>query len=110
MASFRCDLVMYVPGGSNGTADALVAAVAAMPDAVTSWSATGVGRSTLTVALAALSKGGHLRVGMEDVLTLRRGVPVHNVQLVERAAQLGAVAQRVPMTGDGARRMLGIRS
>src|SRR3954453_7582278 len=73
------DLVMGVPGGMPGTADAIVAAVAALPGAVTSWSATGIGRSTLAVALASLSKGGHLRVGMEDVLTLSRGVPVeHN--------------------------------
>ena len=36
--------------------------------------------------LAALSAGGHLRVGMEDVLTISRGVPVDsNAQLVERA-------------------------
>ena len=55
------DLVMGVPGGMPGTADALVAAVAALPDAVTSWSATGIGRSTLAVALASLSKGGHLQ-------------------------------------------------
>ena len=77
------DFVMGVPGGMPGTADALVAAVNALPDAVTSWSATGIGRSTLPVALASLSKGGHLRVGMEDVLTLAKGVPVeHNEQLV----------------------------
>jgi hypothetical protein len=68
----HCDFVMGVPGGMPGTADALVAAVGALPDAVTSWSATGIGRSTLSVALAALSKGGNLRVGMEDVLTLPR--------------------------------------
>jgi uncharacterized protein (DUF849 family) len=103
------DLVMGVPGGMPGTADALVAAVAALPDAVTSWSATGIGRSTLAVALAALSKGGHLRVGMEDVLTLARGVPVeHNEQLVSRAAELGRVVQREPMTPAEARALLGL--
>jgi uncharacterized protein (DUF849 family) len=92
-----------------GTADALVAAVAALPDAVTSWSATGIGRSTLAVALAALSKGGHLRVGMEDVLTLARGVPVeHNEQLVSRAAELGRLAQREPMKPADARALLGL--
>ncbi|MGI8901126.1 MAG: 3-keto-5-aminohexanoate cleavage protein [Nocardioides sp.] len=48
----HCDLVMGVPGGMNGTAEALVAAVAALPPATTSWSATGIGRSTLAVALA----------------------------------------------------------
>jgi 3-keto-5-aminohexanoate cleavage enzyme len=105
----HCDLVMGVPGGMNGTADALVAAVAAMPRQVTSWSATGIGRSTLAVALASLSKGGHLRVGMEDVLTLRRGVPVDsNAQLVERAVALGELAQRTPMTPAEARTLLGI--
>ncbi len=104
----HCDLVMGVPGGMNGTADALVAAVAAMPAAVTSWSATGIGRSTLAVALASLSKGGHLRVGMEDVLTLSRGVPVEsNAQLVERAVALGRLAQRTPMTTDEAHVLLG---
>lgn len=104
------DLVMGVPGGMPGTADALVAAVAALPDTVTSWSATGIGRSTLAVALASLSKGGHLRVGMEDVLTLARGVPVeHNRQLVERAVRLGELAQRRPMTTAEARELLGVR-
>jgi uncharacterized protein (DUF849 family) len=107
----HCDLVMGVPGGMPGTADALVAAVAALPEQTTSWSATGIGRSTLTVALAALAKGGHLRVGMEDVLTLARGVPVtHNDQLVERAVALGRLAQREPMTPDGARALLGVRA
>lgn len=104
------DLVMGVPGGMPGTADALVAAVGALPDAVTSWSATGIGRSTLAVALASLSKGGHLRVGMEDVLTLAKGVPVeHNEQLVSRAVELGHLAQRVPMTPAEARDLLRIK-
>ncbi len=105
----HCDLVMGVPGGMNGTADALVASVRDLPAEVTSWSATGIGRSTLPVALAALSKGGHLRVGMEDVLTISRGVPVEsNRQLVERAVELGRVAQRTPMTPDEARTLLGV--
>ena len=105
----HCDLVMGVPGGMNGTADALVASVRDLPPEVTSWSATGIGRSTLPVALAALSKGGHLRVGMEDVLTLSRGVPVEsNRQLVDRAVELGRVVQRTPMTPDEARTLLGI--
>ena len=105
----HCDLVMGVPGGMDGRTDAVVAAVAALPAQVTSWSATGIGRSTLSVMLASLSLGGHLRVGMEDVLTLARGVPVdHNVQLVDRAVSAGAVAQRVPMSTAEARRLLGV--
>jgi uncharacterized protein (DUF849 family) len=104
------DLVMGVPGGMNGTTDALVAAVHDLPAETTSWSATGIGRSTLSVILASLSKGGHLRVGMEDVLTISKGVPVEsNAQLVERAVAIGTLAQRHPMTSDEARDLIGVR-
>jgi 3-keto-5-aminohexanoate cleavage enzyme len=104
------DLVMGVPGGMNGTTDALVAAVRDLPPETTSWSATGIGRSTLAVMLASLSKGGHLRVGMEDVLTLARGVPVEsNTQLVERAVAIGALAQRTPMSPQDARTLIGAK-
>jgi 3-keto-5-aminohexanoate cleavage enzyme len=106
----HCDLVMGVPGGMPGTADALVAAVQALPGAVTSWSATGIGRTTLAVALAALSKGGHLRVGMEDTLSLARGVPVvHNAELVSRAASLCELAQRPAMSTAEAREFLQVK-
>ncbi|HEY7043320.1 MAG TPA: 3-keto-5-aminohexanoate cleavage protein, partial [Nocardioidaceae bacterium] len=106
----HCDLVMGVPGGMPGTTDALVAAVQALPTEVTSWSATGIGRTTLAVALAALSRGGHLRVGMEDTLTFARGVPVsHNDELVARAASLATIAQRPPMSTDEARDFLQIK-
>ncbi len=107
----HCDLVMGVPGGMPGTADALVAAVQALPSAVTSWSATGIGRTTLPVALAALAKGGHLRVGMEDTLTLARGLPVtHNAELVSRAVQLAELAQRPAMSTDDARELLATKT
>jgi 3-keto-5-aminohexanoate cleavage enzyme len=102
------DLVMGVPGGMPGTAAALVAAVAALPVGAT-FSATGVGRTSLPVSLAALAAGGHLRVGMEDCLTFAPGEPVRdNRQLVERAATLAALAQRPAMTAATARAMLGI--
>jgi uncharacterized protein (DUF849 family) len=107
----HCDLVMGVPGGMAGDAETLVAAVRALPEQVTSWSATGIGRTSLPVAFAALAAGGHLRVGMEDTLTLARGVPVtHNVELVERAATLATLAQRPPMDGASAKLLLGTRA
>ncbi len=106
----HCDLVMGVPGGMPGSAAALVAAVEALPEAVTSWSATGVGRTTLPVALAALAAGGHLRVGMEDTLSFARGEPVRdNAQLVERAADLATLAQRPPMPPAEVRRLLNVK-
>jgi uncharacterized protein (DUF849 family) len=102
---------MGVPGGMPGDTATLVAAVAALPAAVTSWSATGIGRTTLPVALAALSAGGHLRVGMEDTVTFARGRPVRdNAELVERAGQLATLASRPPMTTDEARALLNIKA
>jgi uncharacterized protein (DUF849 family) len=100
----HCDLVMGVPGGMPGTV------VQAMPDAVTSWSATGIGRTSLAVALAALAAGGHLRVGMEDTTTFAKGRPVRdNAELVQRAAQLATLAQRPPISGPEAAALLGVR-
>ena len=59
--------------------------------------------------LAALSAGGHLRVGMEDTLTYAPGQSVRdNAQLVARAAGLARIAQRPPVTTDQARELLGI--
>jgi len=105
------DLVMGVPGGMPGTTAALVACVAAMRDLPegTTFSATGIGRTSLPVMLASLSAGGHLRVGMEDTRWYARGQPVQsNAQLVARAAGLARIAQRPPLTPAAARDLLGL--
>jgi uncharacterized protein (DUF849 family) len=104
----HCDLVMGVPGGMPGDVATLVAAVRALPDGAT-WSATGIGRTTLPVLLGALGAGGHLRVGMEDTITFARGRPVtSNAELVKRAADVANLAQRPPMQPAEARAFLGI--
>jgi uncharacterized protein (DUF849 family) len=104
----HCDLVMGVPGGMPGDAATLTQAVSALPEGAT-WSATGIGRTTLPVMFAALAAGGHLRVGMEDTISFARGRPVTgNLELVERAAALAGLAQRPPMRPDQARAMLGV--
>ena len=105
------DLVMGVPGGMPGTADALVACrqvIRDLPEGTT-FSATGIGRSSIPVMLASLATGGHLRVGMEDTLTYAKGRPVEsNMQLVARAVGFAQLAQRPPLTTDEARRLLGL--
>ncbi|MHB2023057.1 MAG: beta-keto acid cleavage family enzyme [Mycobacteriales bacterium] len=104
----HADLVMGVPGGMPATQAALVAVVSALPHG-SSFSATGVGRHSLPVALAALAGGGHLRVGMEDTLTFLPGEAVRdNAQLVSRAATLAALAGRPPLSPERARALLGV--
>jgi len=102
----HCDLVMGVPGGMPGDVPTLAAAVRSLPDGAT-WSATGIGRTTLPVMFGALGAGGHLRVGMEDTITFAKGRPVTgNEELVQRAAGLAETAQRPPMTPAEARAFL----
>ena len=104
------DFVTGVPGGMPATTAALMAGVAMLPGEVTSWSATGIGRGHLPVMAAALSAGGHLRVGMEDNVVFRRGQVVqHNDELVARAAQLATLLQRPPLSTEEARELLGVK-
>ncbi|MEZ3158959.1 3-keto-5-aminohexanoate cleavage protein [Microbacterium sp. BWT-B31] len=104
----HCNLVMGVPGGMAGDARTMIAALGALP-AGASWSATGIGRAHVPVMLAALAMGGSLRVGMEDVLRFSASELVRdNAQLVERAAQLAALAQADILTPDEVRVRLGL--
>jgi 3-keto-5-aminohexanoate cleavage enzyme len=103
------DLVMGVPGGLPGTAEALVACLRELPTGAT-FSATGIGRSTIPVILSSLATGGHLRVGMEDTITYAKGQPVEsNMQLVARAVGFARLAQRPPLTTREARDLLGLK-
>jgi uncharacterized protein (DUF849 family) len=104
------DFITGVPGGMPGTPAALMAGIQALPQEVTSWAATGIGRSHLPIAAAALASGGHLRVGMEDNLNYAKGQPVQrNDELVSRAADLARLMQRPPLTTDEARTLLSVK-
>ncbi|XVV03558.1 3-keto-5-aminohexanoate cleavage protein [Actinosynnema sp. CA-248983] len=93
-----------------GDVETMVAALRLLPEGA-SFSATGIGRTSLPVLLAALSAGGHLRVGMEDTISYAKGQPVRdNAQLVARAAGLAKIAQRPPLSPAEARELLGVRS
>lgn len=104
------DLVTGVPGGMPGTPQALLAAVALLPEAVTSWSATGIGRAHLPVLATAIACGGHVRVGMEDNLFFAKRQPAtHNAEFVERAASVAEFLQRPAMSTDQARALLNVK-
>lgn len=104
----HADFVLGVPGGMPGSVPALAAGVAMLPPGAT-WSATGIGRSSVPVLFGALALGGHVRVGLEDTLTYAAGRPVRdNAELVERAARLAGEVQRPPATPAQARTILGL--
>jgi 3-keto-5-aminohexanoate cleavage enzyme len=104
----HADLVMGVPGGMPGDLFTLIAAVQQLP-AGSTFSATGIGRAAIPVMLGSLASGGHLRVGMEDTITLSAGQEVEsNAQLVSRAAELSRMADRPPLSTDSARLLLSV--
>jgi uncharacterized protein (DUF849 family) len=107
------DFVLGVPGGAAGDASTVTAFAEGvrryLPEGTT-FSATGIGRTTLPVMFASLAHGGHLRVGMEDTVTYARRRPVTgNDQLVMRAAQAAELAQRPAITTIEARKLLKMR-
>jgi uncharacterized protein (DUF849 family) len=107
------DFVLGVPGGAAGDASTVTAFAEGvrryLPEGTT-FSATGIGRSTLPVMFASLAHGGHLRVGMEDTVSFARRQPVTgNDQLVMRAARAAELAQRPAITTIEARKLLKMR-
>lgn len=75
------------------------------------WSAAGVGYpGQYQAAAMCLMLGGHVRVGLEDNLRVRRTVRAEsNADLVAKAVQLADLFDREPAKPDDARRMLGLK-
>ena len=101
----------FVTGARHGmpaTAATLVTAVSMLPAGAT-WSVIGIGRAQTPMAMLALAMGGHVRVGLEDNISYRRGeLATGNAQLVERAARLAAELGRPVATPAQARELLGL--
>lgn len=73
-------------------------------------SVIGVGYpAEFNMAAMAIMLGGHVRVGLEDNLYVRRGVLATNVQLVEKVVRLASELEREIATPDEARAMLGLK-
>ncbi len=73
------------------------------------WTAMGIARNQMPIAAMSAAMGGHVRVGLEDNLYLRRGVFATNGQLVERAATMIDHLGYDLATPADMREMLGLR-
>jgi len=103
------NLLLGAPNTAPATARDLAFLADALP-ADTVWAAAGIGAFQLPMNAIAIFMGGHVRTGLEDSPYLRydERVPATNVQLVERAVQLAAVAGRSPATVEDTRALLGL--
>ena len=101
-------LILGAAGGAAATVENLVYLKSLLP-AGSTWAAAGIGKGHIPVMLATIALGGHLRVGMEDNVFYRKGVPADsNAQLVDRAAHLIEEADLEVASPDEARRILGL--
>ena len=74
------------------------------------WSVIGAGRNEFPVCAQGLFLGSHVRVGMEDNLFVKKGVPAKsNGDLVEKMVRIMGEFDFEPATPDEAREILGLK-
>jgi len=103
------DFVMGVPGAITGELRDLLYLVESIP-AGSTWTVAGIGRYELPLAVAAITLGGHVRVGFEDNIYYSKGVLAEsNAQLVARIVRIAKELGREVATPDEAREILGLK-
>ena len=101
-------LCMGAGWGIAGTPENLLFMKGQLPANVP-WSVLGVGRTQVPMIAMGLLLDGHIRVGFEDNIYLRKGVLAKsNAEMVEMAVNLVGQLQREVATPNEARRILGI--
>jgi uncharacterized protein (DUF849 family) len=101
-------LCMGIPYGAPVDPGVLQAMVNMLP-AGANWASFAIGRNQMPWVAQSAILGGHVRVGLEDNLYLRKGVKATNAQLVERAVTIiDALGASVATPGQ-AREKLGLK-
>jgi len=100
-------LVMGVDGGIPATPDNLMHMRNQLPPTAT-YVVAGMSRMQLPMTTMAIVLGGHVRVGLEDNLYLKKGVLARNEELVARARHLAEDLQREVARPDEARTIMGL--
>jgi 3-keto-5-aminohexanoate cleavage enzyme len=102
------DFVLGVPGGMPAWDDSVEFLARHVPDDAT-WSATGIGKAHLPVTEAAISLGGHVRTGFEDVRYFEPGrLAGSNAELIGRVAAMARSTGRPVATPAETRHLLGL--
>lgn len=107
-APMQFNFVLGVFGCTPATVENLAWLVRNIPEGST-WTATGIGRDEFTLAAAAITMGGHVRVGFEDNLYLSKGVLAKsNGELVAKVVRLAKELGREIATPAEAREILSL--
>lgn len=101
-------MCLGIPWGAPATLNAMQAMRQMLPDNAC-WSAFGISRHQFPMVAQAVLLGGHVRVGLEDNLYLRKGqLSTGNAPLVERAVRIIAELDCEVATPSQAREILAI--
>lgn len=111
---FHMQFVMGVLGAIRGTAEDLTYLVTKAKvlfgEKNFTWSVIGVGAAEINLSTMAIHMGGHVRVGLEDNIYIKKGVLAKsNAELVTKIVGLADTLHRETATPDEARRILGLK-
>lgn len=102
------NLVMGVNGGISGEPRDLVYLVESLPEGST-FTVSGIGRVQLQLSTMAILMGGHVRVGFEDNIYLRKGeLADSNADFVKRVVELAHILGREVASPDETRQILNL--
>jgi len=102
--------VLGTPGGMPATVKSLLHLSEVLPGGST-WSVIGIGSGQLPLAMAGMTMGGHVRVGLEDNLYYAKGVLAKsNAELVKRVVRIATEFGREIATPSEAKKMLSLDS
>ncbi len=103
------NFVMGVHGGINANLRDLAFLVGSIPlDSV--YTVTGVGRHQFNMAAIAIASGGHVRVGFEDNLYIKKGILANsNADMVKKVVNIANVLGRNTASVSQARKILNIK-
>jgi len=105
---YHFSFIMGVLGGIKASARHLAFQASNVPEN-SRWKVIGISRDQWMLAMAALSLGGDIRVGLEDNFYLPSGeMAKSNGDLVAKAVELARLSGREPATSDEARGLLGL--
>jgi len=111
---YHMQFVMGVLGAIRGTPEDLTYLVTKAQVLFGSenftWSVIGVGAAEINLSTMAIHMSGHVRVGLEDNIYIRRGVLAKsNAELVTEIVKLADMLNRDVATPDDARAILGLK-
>ncbi len=103
-------ICLGVTWGIDASAESLLFMKSRLPKEA-QWSVLGIGPAQLPMITMGMILGGHVRVGFEDNIYLKKGVLLkNNAQMVEMAADLAVRLGKQVATPEQARELLGIQS